>query len=110
MPKICSFRRLFDDVKNAKTFSQKIEHTDGVMFLPLTLLFSYVTFHLNSGKYDTIDLKLSFGNDALTTLNFQVRDFDLQAMGGGMDVTEKNFGPIPIIRPYMNPIHPRVWK
>ena len=24
--------------------------------------------------------------------------------------TEKNFGPIPIIRPYMNPIHPRVWK
>ena len=33
---------------------------------------------------------------------------DLQAMSGGGDGTEKNFGPIPIIRPYMNSIHPRV--
>ena len=36
-------------------------------------------------------------NDILTTINFQVRDLDLQARGG--DGTEKNFGPIPIIRP-----------
>ena len=26
------------------------------------------------------------------------------------DGTEKHFGPVPIIRPYMNPIHQRVWK
>ena len=66
--KICSFIRLFDDVKNAKTmpiswrrkndgfimthklktetFSQKIEHFGGVILLPLTPLFSFVTFHL----------------------------------------------------------------
>ena len=37
------------------------------------------------------------------TLTF--RPFD-----GGGDGTENNFGPISIIRPYMNPIHPRVWK
>ena len=49
-------------------------------------------------------------NDILKTINFQVRDLDLQAMGGSGDGTEKNFGPISIIRPYMNPIHPRVWK
>ena len=49
-------------------------------------------------------------NDILTTINFQARDLDLQAMGGGGDSTEETFGPMPIIRPYMNPIHPRVWK
>ena len=45
-----------------------------------------------------------------TTINFQVRDFDLQATDGDEDSTEKNFAPIPNIRPYMNPLHPRVWK
>ena len=30
-----------------------------------------------------------FGNDILTTMNFQVHDLDLQAMGGGGDGTEK---------------------
>ena len=54
--------------------------------------------------------KLSFGNDIFTTINFQACDLDLQAMGGGRDGTEKNFGPMPVIRPYMNLIHPRVWK
>ena len=65
---MCSFRRLFDDVKNAKTmpiswrrendgfimthklktemFSQKIEYSGGVFFWPLTQ-FSFVSFHLN---------------------------------------------------------------
>ena len=51
-----------------------------------------------SGKYDTVDQKLSFGNDILTTLNFQVRDLDLHSMGGDEDVTEKNFGLIHITR------------
>ena len=46
----------------------------------------------------------------ISTINFQVRDFDFQAMGGGRDSTEKICGPIPIIRPYMNPMYPRVWK
>ena len=36
-------------------------------------------------------------DDILTTINFQVRDLDLQAMGSGGDGTEKDFGPIPII-------------
>ena len=40
-------------------------------------------------------------------MNFQVRDLDLQAMRGGGYGTEKIFGPIPIIRLYMKPIHPR---
>ena len=43
-------------------------------------------------------------------MNFQVHELDLQAMGGAGDGTEKNFGPTPIIRPYMNPIHQGVWK
>ena len=43
-------------------------------------------------------------------INFQVRDLDLQAMGGGRDSTQKICGHIPIIRPDMNPIYPRVWK
>ena len=30
-----------------KLFSQKIEHSGGVFFWPLTPLFSFVTFHLN---------------------------------------------------------------
>ena len=47
-----------------------------------------------SGKYDTVDQKLSFGNDILKIINFQVRDLDLQAMGGCGDGTEKNFGPV----------------
>ena len=29
-----------------ETFSQKIEHSGGVIVLPLTPLFSFVTFHL----------------------------------------------------------------
>ena len=29
-----------------ETFSQKIEHSGGVILLPLTPLFSFVTFHL----------------------------------------------------------------
>ena len=35
--------------ENDKTekFSQKIEHSGGVIVLPLTPLFSFVTFHLN---------------------------------------------------------------
>ena len=33
-----------------ETFSQKIEHSGGVMFLPLTPLFSFVTFHLKWGN------------------------------------------------------------
>ena len=49
-------------------------------------------------------------NDILKTINFKVRDLDLQAMGGVGDGTEKNFRPISIITPYMNPIHPRVGK
>ena len=73
LPKICSLRRLFDDVKNAKTmpiswhrekdgfimthklktetFSQQIEHSGGVILLPLTLLFSFVTIHLKLCKH-----------------------------------------------------------
>ena len=31
-----------------ETFSQKIEHSGGVIVLPLTPLFSFVTFHLKS--------------------------------------------------------------
>ena len=31
-----------------ETFSQKIKHSDGAMCLPLTPLFSFVTFHLKS--------------------------------------------------------------
>ena len=31
-----------------ETFSQKTEHSGGVIVLPLTPLFSFVTFHLNS--------------------------------------------------------------
>ena len=46
-----------------------------------------------SEKYDTADQKLSFGNDILKTINFQVRDLDLQARGMGGDGTEKSFGP-----------------
>ena len=34
-----------------ETFSQKIEHSGGVILLPLTPLFSFVTFHLNSIIY-----------------------------------------------------------
>ena len=30
-----------------ETFSQKIEHSGGVIVLPLTPLFSFFTFHLN---------------------------------------------------------------
>ena len=30
-----------------ETFSQKIEHSGGVILLSLTPLFSFVTFHLN---------------------------------------------------------------
>ena len=67
-----------------------------------------------SGKCATVDQKLSVGNNILTTITFnykfQVCDLDLQAVDGVGDGTEKNFGPIPIIRPCMNPIHPRVWK
>ena len=40
-------------------------------------------------------------NDILKTINFQVRDLDLQAMGGGGDGTETNLRLISIIRPYM---------
>ena len=47
-----------------------------------------------------------------STINFQVLDLDLdldlQALGGDGDSTEVICGPIPIIRPYMNPIYPRV--
>ena len=73
LPKICSFRRLFYDVKNAKTvpiswrcendgfimthklktetFSLQIVHSGGVIFLPLTPLYSFVTFHLKSANF-----------------------------------------------------------
>ena len=34
-----------------ETFSQKIEHSGGVILLPLTPLFSFVTFHLNTVKF-----------------------------------------------------------
>ena len=44
-------------------------------------------------------IKLSFGSDTLTTINFQVRNLDLQAMGGDEDSTGENFGPMPFIRP-----------
>ena len=37
--------------------------------------------------------KLQFGNNILRTLNFQVRDLDLPAIGGRGDGTEKKFGP-----------------
>ena len=33
---------------NTETFSQKIEHSGSAFFLPLTSLFSFVTFHLKS--------------------------------------------------------------
>ena len=33
-----------------ETFSQKIEHSGGVIVLPLTPLFSFVTFHLNRSQ------------------------------------------------------------
>ena len=59
---------------------------------------------LNSGKYDTVDQKPSFGNDILTTMNFKIRDLDLQAMGRGGDGTGKICRPIPRIRQYMNTI------
>ena len=45
-----------------------------------------------------------------STLNVQVRDLDLQAKGGVGDSTEKICGLIPITRPCMNPIYPRVYK
>ena len=32
--------------RKTETFSQKIEYSGGAMFLPLTPLFSFVTFHL----------------------------------------------------------------
>ena len=76
----------------------------------LNLIYDLFIGWLNSGIYDPANQKLSFGNNILATRNFQVRDLDLQAMGRGGDGTEKNFGPMPIIRPYMNPVHPRVWK
>ena len=45
----------------------------------------------------------------LTTINFNYKLLS-PCHGWGGDGTEKNFGPIPNIRPYVNPIHPRVWK
>ena len=36
-----------------ETFSQKIEHSGGVNFLPLTPIFSFVSFHLKVVKYLT---------------------------------------------------------
>ena len=67
--------------------------------------------HFLSSNLTRIRFSRMFGsNDILKTTNFQVRDLDLQAMGGGGNGTEKNFRPISIITPYMNPIHPRVGK
>ena len=37
-----------------ETFSQKIEYSGDVIFLPLTPLFSFVTFHLNTVKIQKI--------------------------------------------------------
>ena len=34
-----------------ETFSQKTEHSGGIILLPLTSLFSFVTFHLNVAFY-----------------------------------------------------------
>ena len=34
-----------------ETFSQQIEHSGGVILLPLTLLFSFVTVHLKLCKH-----------------------------------------------------------
>ena len=76
-------------------------------------------YHLNL-IYDSL-IDLIRGNMILLIKNFHLemtltsninkyRDLDLQAIGGGWDSTEKIFGPIPISRPYMNPIYPRVWK
>ena len=66
---------------------------------------------LNS-EHDTVDQKLLFRNDILTTINF-IYKLPIPWpwlsghgwVGGGTDI---NFGPIPIIRPFMNPIHPWV--
>ena len=67
--------------------------------------------HFLSSDLIRIRFSRRFGiNDILKAINFQVRDFDLQAIGGGGDGTEKNFRPISIIRPYMNPIHLKVGK
>ena len=67
-------------------------------------------FDLIRGNMVLLIKNFHFEMTLTLTINFQVRDLDLQAMGGGGDSTEKIGGPIPIIRPYMNPIYPRVWK
>ena len=36
-----------------ETFSQKIDHSGGVILLPLTPLFSFVTFHLKRWRYSS---------------------------------------------------------
>ena len=38
-----------------ETFSQKIEHSGGVFFLPLIPLFSFVTFHLKDSNIHYIN-------------------------------------------------------
>ena len=35
-----------------ETFSQQIEHSGGVIVLPMTPLFSFVTFHLNYVEFE----------------------------------------------------------
>ena len=37
-----------------ETFSQKIENSGGVIFLPLAPLFSFVTFHLKSMYFQNV--------------------------------------------------------
>ena len=45
----------------------------------------------------TFHLEMIFEQLCTSTINFQVRDLDLQAMGGVRMVLTKTFGPIPII-------------
>ena len=67
--------------------------------------------HFQSLDLIRIQFSRRFGsNDILKTINFQVCNLDLQAMGVGGDDTAKTFSPKSIIRPYMNMIHPRVGK
>ena len=71
----------------------------------------HLSNHFLSSDLIRIRFSRRFGSyDILKTINFQVRDLHLQAMGVGWGDPAKNFRLISNIRPYMNMIHPRVGK
>ena len=96
---------------SAKTFSEPSLHDCETSSMSVTLdevsLWLWVSFiiiiwfmtrwlvWLNSGKYDTVDQKLSFGNDIWTTMNFNYKLSSPwpwpSGHGWGEDGTDKNF-------------------